>query len=112
MSARVKALAAFKKPKTWIAVLAVIVLAGACICIAVNPKSKDPCTRYFRDMQAENFTSVSIAKKANRFNFDIIRIDDTKQREELAKLFHSVREEDFTNGETMESNEFEIQTLC
>lgn len=56
-------------------------------------------------MQAENFTSVSIAKKANRFNFDIIRIDDTKQREELAKLFHSVREEDFTNGETMESNE-------
>ena len=105
VSARVKALAAFKKPKTWIAVLAVIVLAGACICIAVNPKSKDPCTRYFRDMQAENFTSVSIAKKANRFNFDIIRIDDTKQREELAKLFHSVREEDFTNGETMESNE-------
>ena len=63
ISARVKALAAFKKPKTWIAVLAVIALAGACVCIAVNPKSKDPCTRYFRDMQAENFTSVSIAKK-------------------------------------------------
>ena len=105
VSARVKALAAFKKPKTWIAVLAVIALAGACVCIAVNPKSKDPCTRYFRDMQAENFASVSIAKKVDRFHFDIIRIDDTKQREELAKLFRSVREEDFTNGETMESNE-------
>ena len=105
VSARVKALAAFKKPKTWIAVIAVIALVGACVCIAVNPKSKDPCTRYFRDMQAENFTSVSIAKKVDRFNVDVIRIDDTKQRKELAKLFHSVSEEDFTDGEPMKRNE-------
>ena len=105
ISARVKALAAFKKPKTWIAVLAVIALAGACVCIAVNPKSKDPCTRYFRDMQAENFASVSIAKKVDRFHFDEIQIDDTKQREELAKLFRSVSEEDFTDGEPMEDSE-------
>ena len=105
ISARVKALAAFKKPKTWIAVLAVIALAGACVCIAVNPKSKDPCTRYFRDMQAENFASVSIAKKVDRFHFDEIQIDDTKQREELAKLFRSVSEEDFADGEPMEGSE-------
>ena len=105
VSARVKALAAFKKPKTWIAVIAVIALVGACVCIAVNPKSKDPCTRYFRDMQAEIFTSVSIAKKVDRFNVDVIRIDDTKQRKELAKLFHSVSEEDFTDGEPMKRNE-------
>ena len=105
VSARVKALAAFKKPKTWIAVLAVIVLAGACVCIAVNPKSKDPCTRYFRDMQAENFASVSIGKKVDRFHFDEIQIDDTKQREELAKLFRSVSEENFADGEPMEGSE-------
>ena len=105
VSARVKALAAFKKPKTWIAVIAVIALVGACVCIAVNPKSKDPCTRYFRDMQAENFTSVSIAKAKDSLNVDVIQIDDTKQRKELAKLFRSVSEEDFTDGEPMESNE-------
>ncbi len=105
VSARVKALAAFKKPKLWIAVLAALALICACVCFVVNPKSKDPCTRYFRDMQAENFASVSIAKKVDRFHFDEIQIDDTKQREELAKLFRSVSEENFTDGEPMEGSE-------
>ena len=105
VSARVKALAAFKKPKIWIAVLAALALLCACVCFVVNPKSKDPCTRYFRDMQAENFASVSIAKKVDRFHFDEIQIDDTKQREELAKLFRSVSEENFTDGEPMEGSE-------
>ena len=105
VSARVKALAAFKKPKTWIAVIAAVALVGACVCIAVNPKSKDPCTRYFRDMQEENFTSVSIAKAKDRLNVDVIQIDDTKQRKELAKLFRSVSEENFTDGEPMEDSE-------
>ena len=110
VSARVKALAAFKKPKTWIAVLAVIVLAGACVCIAVNPKSKDPCTRYFRDMQAENFENIWIKRGTGTpFEDDYIDINDEKQRKRLAKLFHTFREEDFADGEPVNENDFDYK---
>ena len=110
ISARVKALAAFKKPKTWIAVLAVIALAGACVCIAVNPKSKDPCTRYFRDMQAENFENIWIKRGTGTpFEDDYIDINDAKQRKRLAKLFHTFREEDFADGEPVNENDFDYK---
>ena len=110
VSARVKALAAFKKPKTWIAVLAVIALAGACVCIAVNPKSKDPCTRYFRDMQAENFENIWIKRGTGTpFEDDYIDINDAKQRKRLAKLFHTFREEDFADGEPVNENDFDYK---
>ena len=110
VSARVKALAAFKKPKTWIAVLAVIALAGACVCIAVNPKSKDPCTRYFRDMQAENFENIWIKRGTGTpFEDDYIDINDEKQRKRLAKLFHTFREEDFADGEPVNENDFDYK---
>ena len=36
-SARVKALAAFKKPKTWIAAAAVLALVIGCVCFVLNP---------------------------------------------------------------------------
>ena len=45
VSARVKALAAFKKPKLWIAILAAFALLCACVCFVVNPKSSG---RYWR----------------------------------------------------------------
>ena len=110
ISARVKALAAFKKPKTWIAVLAVIALAGACVCIAVNPKSKDPCTRYFRDMQAENFENIWIKRGTGTpFEDDYIDINDAKQQKRLAKLFHTFREEDFADGEPVNENDFDYK---
>ena len=110
ISARVKALAAFKKPKLWIAVLAVIALVGACVCIAVNPKSKDPCTRYFRDMQAENFENIWIKRGTGTpFEDDYIDINDAKQRKRLAKLFHTFREEDFADGEPVNENDFDYK---
>ena len=110
ISARVKALAAFKKPKTWIAVIAVIALAGACVCISVNPKSKDPCTRYFRDMQAENFENIWIKRGTGTpFEDDYIDINDAKQRKRLAKLFHTFREEDFADGEPVNENDFDYK---
>ena len=37
VSARVKALAAFKKPKTWIAAAAVLALVIGCVCFVLNP---------------------------------------------------------------------------
>ena len=37
VSVRVKALAAFKKPKTWIAAAAVLALVIGCVCFALNP---------------------------------------------------------------------------
>ena len=110
VSARVKALAAFKKPKIWIAVLAALALLCACVCFVVNPKSKDPCTRYFRDMQAENFENIWIKRGTGTpFEDDYIDINDAKQRKRLAKLFHTFREEDFADGEPVNENDFDYK---
>ena len=110
VSARVKALAAFKKPKTWIAVLAVLALAAACVCFALNAKSSDPCTRFFHDIQAENFENIWIERGTDTpFEDDYIHIDDAKQRQKLAKLFHTFREEDFADGEPVNENDFDYK---
>lgn len=44
---RVKALAAFKKPKAWIVVLAAVVLCVSSVCLVLNPRSSNECTEYF-----------------------------------------------------------------
>ncbi len=108
-SARVKALAAFKKPKTWIAVVAVIALTAGCVLLVTNPKSKDPCTRYFRDMQAKSVEKIYIAKETGEFRADYIYIDDAKQQAELIKLFHSFRQEDFTEGEPVNDGDYDYR---
>ncbi len=110
ISARVKALAAFKKPKTWIAVLAALALIGACVCFVVNPKSSDPCTRFFHDIQTQNFENIWIKRGTGTpFEDDYIDINDAKQRKKLAKLFHTFREEDFADGEPVNENAFDYK---
>lgn len=111
MSARVKALAAFKKPKIWIAVLAVVALACACVCFVVNPKSSDPCTRFFHDIQLADISFIRIERDAgHEFNDDFIRIDDVKQQKELLKLFRTFDEGDFTDGEPVKNeNDFKYK---
>mgnify|MGYP004509832355 CR=1 FL=1 len=110
ISARVKALAAFKKPKTWIAVLAALALICACVCFVVNPKSSDPCTRFFHDIQPQNFENIWIKRGTGTpFEDDYIDINDAKQRKKLAKLFHTFREEDFADGEPVNENAFDYK---
>ncbi len=110
VSARVKALAAFKKPKTWIAVLAVLALAAACVCFTLNAKSSDPCIRFFRDIQTQNFENIWIERGTGTpFEDDYIHINDAKQRKKLAKLFHTFREEDFADGEPVNENAFDYK---
>ena len=110
VSARVKALAAFKKPKTWIAVLAALALLCACVCFVVNPKSSDPCTRFFHDIQTQNFENIWIERGTGTpFEDDYIDINDAKQRKKLAKLFHTFREEDFADGEPVNENDFDYK---
>ncbi len=110
ISARVKALAAFKKPKTWIAVLAALALICACVCFVVNPKSSDPCTRFFHDIQTQNFENIWIKRGTGTpFEDDYIDINDAKQRKKLAKLFHTFREEDFADGEPVNENDFDYK---
>ena len=110
ISARVKALAAFKKPKTWIAVLAALALLCACVCFVVNPKSSDPCTRFFHDIQTQNFENIWIERGTGTpFEDDYIHINDAKQRQELAKLFHTFREKDFADGEPVNENDFDYK---
>ena len=110
VSARVKALAAFKKPKLWIAVLAALALLCACVCFVVNPKSSDPCIRFFHDIQTQNFENIWIERGTGTpFEDDYIHINDAKQREKLAKLFHTFREKDFADGEPMNENAFDYK---
>ena len=110
VSARVKALAAFKKPKIWIAVLAALALLCACVCFVVNPKSSDPCTRFFHDIQTQNFENIWIERGTGTpFEDDYIDINDAKQRKKLAKLFHTFREEDFADGEPVNENDFDYK---
>ena len=110
ISARVKALAAFKKPKTWIAVLAALALICACVCFVVNPKSSDPCTRFFHDIQPQNFENIWIKRGTGTpFEDDYIDINDAKQRKKLAKLFHTFRKEDFADGEPVNENDFDYK---
>ncbi len=110
VSARVKALAAFKKPKIWIAVLAALALLCACVCFVVNPKSSDPCTRFFHDIQTQNFENIWIKRGTGTpFEEDYIDINDAKQRKKLAKLFHTFREEDFADGEPVNENDFDYK---
>ena len=110
VSARVKALAAFKKPKIWIAVLAALALLCACVCFVVNPKSSDPCTRFFHDIQTQNFENIWIERGTGTpFEDDYIDINDAKQRKKLAKLFHTFRKEDFADGEPVNENDFDYK---
>ena len=111
MSARVKALAAFKKPKLWIAILAALALLCACVCFVVNPKSSDPCTRFFHDIQLADISFIRIERDAgHEFNDDFIRIDDVKQQKELLKLFRTFDEGDFTDGEPVKNeNDFKYK---
>ena len=111
VSARVKALAAFKKPKIWIAVLAALALLCACVCFVVNPKSSDPCIRFFHDIQLADISFIRIERDAgHEFNDDFIRIDDVKQQKELLKLFRTFDEGDFTDGEPVKNeNDFKYK---
>ena len=110
VSARVKALAAFKKPKLWIAIFAALALLCACVCFVVNPKSSDPCTRFFHDIQTQNFENIWIKRGTGTpFEDDYIDINDAKQRKKLAKLFHTFREEDFADGEPVNANDFDYK---
>ena len=111
VSARVKALAAFKKPKLWIAILAALALLCACVCFVVNPKSSDPCIRFFHDMQLADISFIRIERDAgHEFNDDFIRIDDVKQQKELLKLFRTFDEGDFTDGEPVKNeNDFKYK---
>jgi len=111
VSARVKALAAFKKPKLWIAILAALALLCACVCFVVNPKSSDPCIRFFHDIQLADISFIRIERDAgHEFNDDFIRIDDVKQQKELLKLFRTFDEGDFTDGEPVKNeNDFKYK---
>ncbi|MBQ4650399.1 MAG: M56 family metallopeptidase [Firmicutes bacterium] len=54
VSSRVKFMAAFKKPRTWVCVIAVVVLAAAGLALVMNPKSGQ------RIMEAETYKEVNL----------------------------------------------------
>ena len=62
VSARVKALAAFKKPKTWIAAAAVLALVIGCVCFVLNPVGQN--TQANRAALAEAYDKLLVVNSA------------------------------------------------
>ena len=98
---RVKALAAFKKPKAWIVVLAAVVLCVGCVCLVLNPRSSNECTEYFDSLRADDIGSVfCLASIENSFDTDEFYISEKSEIKQLVKLLHSFKAEDFSPSES------------
>lgn len=98
---RVKALAAFKKPKAWIVVLAAVVLCVGCVCLVLNPRSSNEYTEYFDSLRADDIESVyCLASIENSFDTDEFYISEKSEIKQLVKLLHSFKAEDFSPSES------------
>lgn len=99
-SVRVKALAAFKKPKTLIVLLAIIVLCTACVWAVLNPRSSNECTEYFDSMRTDDIENVfCVASIEDSFDTDEFYITEKSEIKQLVKLLHSFKAEDFSQSE-------------
>ena len=103
VNARVKALAAFKKPKTWIAVIAAVALGIACICFALNPNSNGgACAKYFSEIKGENIQQVTAGKQTAGGNVYSYRsIDDGDELKKIADILSSMDKKAFTKSEAV-----------
>lgn len=98
---RVKALAAFKKPKAWIVVLAAVVLCVGCVCLVLNPRSSNECTKYFDSLRADDIENVfCLASIENSFDTDEFYISEKSEIKQLVKLLHSFKAEEFSPSES------------
>ena len=82
VSARVKALAAFKKPKTWIAAAAVLALVIGCVCFVLNPVGSN--TEANRAALAEAYDkllAVNSAEAQRTTNLSYGVLSDARTRE-------------------------------
>lgn len=101
MSARVRALAAFKKPKTWIAVSAALVLAVLCVCFVVNPRTEaGSCAKYFSRIKTDDVKYLRVAENKSPLYGtvfeDPVVLSEISDIEDLLKIFHGLKKEDFT----------------
>ena len=98
VSARVKALAAFKKPKTWIAVIAVLALIAACASLITNPRTDAGlCQKYFSSLKADDVVYMYLYQKET----ENIGIGEKEEIQKLLDLFGTLEKEDF--AETADS---------
>ena len=84
-SARVKALAAFKKPKTWITVAALLALAVGCVCFALNPVGQDSeANRAVLTQAYENLLAVKSMEATRTTDIDYGTLSGTRTHEVFA----------------------------
>lgn len=109
VSMRVKALAAFKKPKMLAILLALILLCAGCVCLILNPRSSNECTEFFETLTPENIVDVGFAScgedSEGRFESDSVYISEKSEIKQLFKILHSFKAEDFF--ETENENDIE-----
>lgn len=101
VNARVKALAAFKRPKTWIAVIAVLALGIACICFVLNPNSGDgACAKYFSEIKGENIQQATAGGQTADGNaYSYRSIDDSGELKKIADILSSMDKKSFTESD-------------
>ncbi len=84
-SARVKALAAFKKPKTWITAAALLALTVGCVCFALNPVGQDSEANRAALTQAyENLLAVKSMEATRTTDIDYGALSGTRTHEVFA----------------------------
>ena len=84
-SARVKALAAFKKPKTWITAAALLALAAGCVCFALNPVGQDSeANRAVLTQAYENLLTVKSMEATRTTDIDYGALSGTRTHEVFA----------------------------
>lgn len=103
VSARVKALAAFKKPKTWIAVLAVLALTAACFSLITNPRTDAGlCQKYFSSRKADDVAYMCLYKN----KAESIGIGDKEEIRKLLNIFGTLKKEDFAENVDSANGEY------
>ena len=111
VSARVKALAAFKKPKTWIAAAAILALAVGCVCFAVKPQTDEGnCAKYFSRIKMDDVRWLRVIENESpvygtTFEEPIV-LRETADIEKLLQIFHGLKKEDFTEQPTGSTGNF------
>ena len=84
-SARVKALAAFKKPKPWITAAALLALAACCVCFALNPVGQDSeANRAVLTQAYENLLTVKSMEATRTTDIDYGALSGTRTHEVFA----------------------------
>lgn len=84
-SARVKALAAFKKPKIWITTAAVLALVIGCVCFALNPVGQDSeANRAVLTQAYENLLAVKSMEATRTTDIDYGALSGTRTHEVFA----------------------------